>query len=73
MLINMEPACFSIINGMQNNLVICQKLQSVDLNEYISIQDGIIVIIVFFFIIISTCCCLRMATRGGSSGQGGRG
>ena len=31
-----------------------QKLQSVDLNEYITMQDGIIVIIVLFFLIFST-------------------
>ena len=57
MLINKEPACFSI-NSTQNygmyftcwwGLGIWQKNQSVDLNEYIGMQDGIIVIIVFIF------------------------
>ena len=38
-LMNKEPD--SCLRG----LVIWQQLQSVDLNEYISIQDGIIVII----------------------------
>ena len=83
MLINKYPVCcfnnkwhvklWNVFHLLMGVGVFDKNLKSVDLNEYICIQDGIIVIIVLIFMIFSTCCCLRIAASRGSLGQRGRG
>ena len=82
MLLNKEPTCFSIIHGMWNygmwftcwwGYVIWQTLQSLGINEYISIQDGIIVIIVLICCDLLDLLLSENSWSRGSLGQRGRG
>ena len=58
--------CVSVVDG---GWLFDKKLQSGDLNEYTSIQDGIIAIIVLILYNFSSCCCLWIAAKRGSLGR----